>query len=1226
MPGSGQVEQVTVRFQADINQYITSIQLAAKVLREFLVGAEAGTSKAMTASIKGIQQYAKLATSMSVVAVEQAKVAAATDKAAMAHDRLNNQTTKSSTSISNMGSALRGTIGQYLSLGIAISQVANVVKEGMDFNKFMEVSTTAFGVMMKSTDLAKAKMKELFDFAVNSPLTFKDTVSASRQLMAYGFAASELVPTINTLGIVAKATGVQLGDMAYVYGTLRSQGRAYTRDLMQFAMRGIPIYEELAKVVGKPVAELQKMTEAGKIGFKEVEQAFANMTTGTGRFAGFFDEYMKTYEGKMSMLTDIWQQATGKLTKGLFESLKPMIDDLTKFLKENGDQWTILGGRIAETLQYIFKIRDAFIAIGIGLIANQILKILIPAIIALNATLVGTTGLAAALGVVSTALGGWPMLIAGAIAAIVLLLNKIDDVRKAAPKEGSTWSWVEPVRNTKLNETAMGGATTSPFAQRIFSTVSNILPLKVISAEEQAKLDEVANALEKMTDSLKKYQDEWAMIQAKNLVASEKDIYAVANLENELQIKKMNEEFKGQDSLLKKALDIQKLIHADALNKIAEEAEARAQAARERLFIEQQKVYGTAYSQPQIEDILDTAGTLATGENTSLAVDDIQKQIDVMDKLKNTFSQIWETLKLKRDDFIAEGGLIGYETPVEMQEVYDILENINSLLDGLKGKRDVLKGISNLKAATDFAGAQQKSYDEWKVQQGTEMEQLTDKYEKEKKMIETQLAGKEANIVALKDLALKNLKEVYDTEGKLITRNTDLQKYSIMTQGDPAFWERNKVEAVRDDVGSLEQMGRTALAGLEGTDIGTLISLFADAKDPLMFFVSALVEVVKQSKTFQTALNFVHVAFKAFADAIDTMVGWLFPASSKMQDNQKALDDAFTSLVKSINEVINGIQQSIDQTLSSIKDALSSKITSLKDLYEVGAISATDYAARSKAANKETYDAILAVAKDAGKTDAEATAMASGVTGSLYDITGGHTLADLYERLGQQLTLMGSTSAILEQIGTLQELAGSYSNKDKFEVLQEEIKAAIAASKFDDATKTSLTDKLNAVTLAAAPIVQDTTALAVPVVATAALAAVAVTAVPIATLIASVAAGTAVAAIATAAAPVIAAVAAAAAIGTGTYALGQYLGWWDVGSPNIPQDQFGMVHKGEGIIPATFMDGIRRGDLSLSGGGNNGGSVNVVVNVQGSVQTEKNLATSIATEIYRQRRSGLLTV
>lgn len=42
---------------------------------------------------------------------------------------------------------------------------------------------------------------------------------------------------------------------------------------------------------------------------------------------------------------------------------------------------------------------------------------------------------------------------------------------------------------------------------------------------------------------------------------------------------------------------------------------------------------------------------------------------------------------------------------------------------------------------------------------------------------------------------------------------------------------------------------------------------------------------------------------------------------------------------------------------------------------------------------------------------------------------------------------------------------------------------------------------------------------------------------------------------------------------------------YDVGTPSVPTDQLAMVHQGEMIIPKTFAEGIRQGDVVLGGGG-----------------------------------------
>ena len=265
----------------------------------------------------------------------------------------------------SVGKSLARIAAQYMSVAVGINKAMKLMSSGTEFNKFLENQTMAFTVMMKSAENAKAKMEELYDFAVKSPLTFKDTASAAKQLMAYGFAAKELVPTMDTLGTVALATGHSLGDIAYVYGTLRSQGRAYTRDLMQFGMRGIPIYEELAKVMGVNEQQIQKLTSQGKVGFKEVERAFQSMTSGSGRFAGMIEQYMDTLTGKLAMFEDIFEKSTGKMMRGATDSFKKFVDEMTQILEstEMQEYFNELGMDIKSLADLLFALAKGLVEV-----------------------------------------------------------------------------------------------------------------------------------------------------------------------------------------------------------------------------------------------------------------------------------------------------------------------------------------------------------------------------------------------------------------------------------------------------------------------------------------------------------------------------------------------------------------------------------------------------------------------------------------------------------------------------------------------------------------------------------------------------------------------------------------------------------------------------------------------------------------------------------------------
>ena len=83
---------------------------------------------------------------------------------------------------------------------------------------------------------------------------------------------------------------------------------------------------------------------------------------------------------------------------------------------------------------------------------------------------------------------------------------------------------------------------------------------------------------------------------------------------------------------------------------------------------------------------------------------------------------------------------------------------------------------------------------------------------------------------------------------------------------------------------------------------------------------------------------------------------------------------------------------------------------------------------------------------------------------------------------------------------------------------------------------------------------------------------------------------------------------------------------FDVGTPEIPNDMPAIVHKGETIVPRTFAEGIRRGDLALvggkSGGTGSGNIINVQLNVHGSVVTQQEITDAVYNGIALGIRSG----
>lgn len=216
-----------------------------------------------------------------------------------------------------------------------LSEALSELKDSVNMAADLEMTTLAFEVMLKSGDRATKMLADIRQFAAQTPFNTAELTDSSRKLIAYGLAADQIIPTLRMLGDVSAATQTPIGDLSYLYGTLAAQQRAYTKDIYQFANRGIPIYEELAKVLKKSVTETKDLIEEGRVGFPEVVRAFKAMTEGSGRYAGLTARQADTFAGVREQLTDAIQVGKIKLGKIIIDEmgLKDAAKDLQRFVE-----------------------------------------------------------------------------------------------------------------------------------------------------------------------------------------------------------------------------------------------------------------------------------------------------------------------------------------------------------------------------------------------------------------------------------------------------------------------------------------------------------------------------------------------------------------------------------------------------------------------------------------------------------------------------------------------------------------------------------------------------------------------------------------------------------------------------------------------------------------------------------------------------------------------------
>jgi len=198
----------------------------------------------------------------------------------------------------------------------------------------------AFETMLGSGQKAKGMISDLANLAATTPFDMKSVVNGAKQLLAYGFAANEITDTMRRLGDVSAGLGLNLQDLTWLYGTTMVQGRLFTRDLMQFTGRGIPLTEELAKQFGVTKDKVSELVSAGKVGFPEVKKAIESLTNEGGKFGGLMEKQSHSITGQISNIQDSIEMAINDLgtqTEGLMNDALDITSKVIDHWKEIGE-------------------------------------------------------------------------------------------------------------------------------------------------------------------------------------------------------------------------------------------------------------------------------------------------------------------------------------------------------------------------------------------------------------------------------------------------------------------------------------------------------------------------------------------------------------------------------------------------------------------------------------------------------------------------------------------------------------------------------------------------------------------------------------------------------------------------------------------------------------------------------------------------------------------------
>ena len=446
------------------------------------------------------------------------------------------ETAKVISGIKDIQNAVHNTAETVKSEGESIEDVINKIKNaaniaiggwsiGKFVNQMMQVrgqfqqTEMAFKTMLQSEEKANDLMQQIIHTAAITPFGVEDVTEGAKQLLAFNVAAEDVNDTLIRLGDVAAGMNLNLSELVMLYGTTIAKGKMDTMDLYQFLNRGIPIADELAKVMGldvsNAIAEVKEQLTAGKVTSDIFIKAIQNMTSEGSKFGGLMEAQSETITGQIRNIEDAIEQKfneLGKSQEGIINKGLDVASSLVENWQKVGEA-VMVAATAYGTYKAVLMTVTALQTLNNRILQQAVVEKTLAAAAGINLSnaeavaaaqtkffTLAQKGLTAALKETAMAtLANTYVLLAAAITSVVYAIYKFSTAASAAEIAQEAWNKSIDEFNKKAEERK----------QKIKELVSTIQDASSTDLQKQLSFDELKNIapeLTKVYDSVEKLQ------------------------------------------------------------------------------------------------------------------------------------------------------------------------------------------------------------------------------------------------------------------------------------------------------------------------------------------------------------------------------------------------------------------------------------------------------------------------------------------------------------------------------------------------------------------------------------------------------------------------------------------------------------------------------------------------------------------------------------------------
>lgn len=225
--------------------------------------------------------------------------------------------------LGKIGLAIQGIKG--IAQGV-MGAIQPIFEEGLS----RDASVAGLSTLLGSKEDAKRYAKELRDEAMSQLYGAGNVTDAARTMMSFGIDSTKTKDMLKAISDIAGGNQQSFNSLVLAFSQATSLGKLQGQDKLQMIGAGFNPLTQIAKDLGKSVAEVDEMMSKGMIDADMLADAFKNATAEGGTYFGATAEQMGGLNGMIKTI----QSSTSDMFATLYEQLTPLAEAVLPYVSD----------------------------------------------------------------------------------------------------------------------------------------------------------------------------------------------------------------------------------------------------------------------------------------------------------------------------------------------------------------------------------------------------------------------------------------------------------------------------------------------------------------------------------------------------------------------------------------------------------------------------------------------------------------------------------------------------------------------------------------------------------------------------------------------------------------------------------------------------------------------------------------------------------------------------